>query len=241
MAQCLALSLFGTTHTSTLSLSLTSFVSSSSPGSTRAARNAAAAAAASPARGSAEGALAAGLVVADDNRVEGAIEGEGLERVNGGRPGRSMLDMASWQRAREGSPPFSRERSKEKDEEGGEKLPRARKRMTRNRVWQGLLNRFLFSLSTWVFQQLLRFPLFASFPSLLLLLFVQSPSRQARARLGRKNSLQREWKRGKKGVTTAAAASGLPRRRSLPRRRRCLPLPPAPLRPSSSRRTPSRS
>lgn len=106
------------------SLSLTSFVSSSSPGSTRAARNAAAAAAASPARGSAEGALAAGLVVADDNRVEGAIEGEGLERVNGGRPGRSMLDMASWQRAREGSPTFSRERSKEKDE-GGEKLPRA--------------------------------------------------------------------------------------------------------------------
>jgi len=110
-----------------LSLSLTSFVSSSSPGSTRAARNAAAAAAASPARGSAEGALAAGLVVADDNRVEGAIEGEGLERVNGGRPGRSMLDMASWQRAREGSPPFSRERSKEKDEEGGEKLQRARR------------------------------------------------------------------------------------------------------------------
>jgi len=88
------------------SLSLTSFVSSSSPGSTRAARNAAAAAAASPARGSAEGALAAGLVVADDDRVEGAIEGEGLERVNGGRPGRSMLDMASWQRRVKGLLPF---------------------------------------------------------------------------------------------------------------------------------------
>lgn len=82
-ALSLCLSLYPFLHCSVLTSLL-----SSSPGSTRAASHAAAAAAASPATGSAF--AATGLVAGDGVDVD-----ECLGRViNGGLPGRSMLDMA---------------------------------------------------------------------------------------------------------------------------------------------------
>lgn len=114
------------------SLFLTSLLSSSSPGRTRAASHAAAAAAASPARGRADGGFAGRCVGVDDDDddKEGFEEGL-LGRVRGGLPGRSMLDMSRSARSlrRDGS-------------EKGKKARRERTGETRKCCEMKLLEKF---------------------------------------------------------------------------------------------------